>query len=225
MTSVPNWIWLSHVNGKDTPAYGGGEGIRITADKVQAKGDSCNTTKLEMSNHIGSHVDAPSHFIVGGKCIDEYGIDDWIFLSPIVIDITVAEASIVTVAHISDALISDKQDADLVLIRTGFEKHRAVDTYWNASPGFSPDIYDYLKERFHSLKAIGLDTISISSIKHRDLGREAHRAFLSGGIRIFEDLQLSNIEKLHYLKKIIALPFRFGGADGAPITMIAEVGC
>lgn len=38
--------------------------------KSIAAGDGCNLTDIEMCAHNGTHADAPSHFIEGGKSID-----------------------------------------------------------------------------------------------------------------------------------------------------------
>ena len=83
-------IWLSHVLTKHTPAYGGGEGMRIEHEKQINCGDSCNTAKLAFSNHLGSHVDAPRHFIESGITTESYEPQDWIFIKPLVINSVMA---------------------------------------------------------------------------------------------------------------------------------------
>jgi kynurenine formamidase len=78
---------------------------------------------------------------------------------------------------------------------------------------------------------IGFDFISLSSYAHRDLGREAHRAFLAeleidgdnkDPILIIEDMDLSKIKIC--LSKIIVSPLRFEMADGAPVTVFGFYG-
>lgn len=39
-----------------------------------AKGDECTVTDLSMCAHNGTHVDAPAHFIAGGKAADALGL-------------------------------------------------------------------------------------------------------------------------------------------------------
>jgi len=39
-----------------------------------SKGDGCNLTALTLGSHTGTHMDAPSHFVPGGKTIDQ--VDD-----------------------------------------------------------------------------------------------------------------------------------------------------
>lgn len=46
------------------------------------EGDSSNTSSFQVSSHLGSHVDAPRHFIQDGPAIDSYDPSEWIFTSP-----------------------------------------------------------------------------------------------------------------------------------------------
>ena len=41
-------------------------------------GDFCNLTEFSMCAHNGTHVDAPLHFIRGGKSIGEVGIEPFV---------------------------------------------------------------------------------------------------------------------------------------------------
>jgi len=214
-------IWLSHPLNNNTPQYGGGEGINIAVDKCISKGDSCNTSHVSLSNHIGSHVDAPIHFITGGLSIDSYAPEEWIFNRPIVLDAFAQPGKII---ELNDLTLPkeniESELVDMVLINTGFEKYRDTEKYWKCGPGLSPDICEYLKDIFPSIKAIGIDIISISSLLHREIGRDAHRSFLSRNIRLFEDLSLNNIHNFKKLRSVVALPLRISGGNGAPCTII-----
>ena len=219
-----NWIWLSHVLNERTPAYGGGPELKIIADKKISQGDTCNTVQLVMPNHIGTHVDAPKHFIDQGKTIDEYSPQEWVFCKPLLIDVPITDAVIISVSDIEfalDGLIIE--DADIVMVRTGMEAYRNSVRYRNQYPGFSPDLCGWLRKRFSSFSVLGMDTISISSVAHRGVGREAHQAFLGDGIRIIEDISLSKIPNANSLKRVIAMPLRYSSGDGAPIIMMGEI--
>jgi len=87
MTSENEWLWLSHVTSSNTFAYGGGSAFNAVAEMQMKCGDSCNTVTLNLSNHIGSHVDAPRHFISDGLGIDKYSASDWVFKKPILVSI------------------------------------------------------------------------------------------------------------------------------------------
>lgn len=214
------WIRLSHVLSPRTPAYGGGAGFSVKPVRAMDRGDLSNAVNLSFSNHLGSHVDAPRHFVVDGKTVDGYAIEDWIFSKPYLVDIRAGEGEILDVSRFKAAL-EGCSDADLLLVRTGFEGVREQKEYWTSSPAFAPELAHYLKERLPSLAAIGMDCISISSYQYRDLGRLAHKSFLGAGLRIFEDLALTDVQAKDELKLIIALPLMFDNADGAPCTMAA----
>ncbi len=210
--------WLSHVMTEKTPAYGGGKGLEIISEKQISSGDTCNTTQWRLSSHIGSHVDAPKHFDDHGVTIDQYDPGEWIFNKPYIIDVMVKDAEIIGVEHIERSDIT-VHDVDFFIIRTGFEQFRNDRRYWEQQPAYHPDLAQYLGRRFPSFSSIGMDTISVSSVQHRVLGRDAHHAFLDKGYRIFEDLHLKDIP-VGKLKKVIALPIRVLNGDGAPCTLI-----
>ena len=81
-------IWLSHVLSMNTPVYGNGVGLRVESDKKIECGDACNTVSLSLSNHLGSHVDSPQHFITNGATTESYQPDEWIFNKILIIHLT-----------------------------------------------------------------------------------------------------------------------------------------
>jgi kynurenine formamidase len=220
--SSKEWIWLSHSLSKSTPAYAGGDGFQIFAEKCISSGDSCNVSKLIFSNHLGSHVDAPRHFLTKGVTVDSYSPKDWIFLSPFLIDISLKEAELISVNHLAPLLFKNTYDYDLLLIRSGFELLRGERRYWESGPGLHPNLAIWLKSKFPSLRAIGIDWISVSSFQHREEGRAAHRELLGAGWRLFEDLSLAMVPG-GPINIVLALPLRIEDGDGAPCTIIANV--
>src|SRR5258708_14142723 len=57
------------------PVYEGDPGIEIKAWTALAKGDSSNVSFLHFGAHTGTHVDAPAHFIQGGRKIDALALE------------------------------------------------------------------------------------------------------------------------------------------------------
>lgn len=215
-----SFVWLSHIISNDTPLYGSSGVIEIAAEKSIVKGDSCNTSVIKMPSHTGTHVDAPLHFVATGKAVDCYAPEEWIFTSPAVIQLSVDPGQLINSGDIPENF--DK-NADMVLIRTGFEKYRGQDIYWQNGPGLLPELAGYLLERSPGLRGIGIDFISISSMLHRDVGRKAHKAFLDNRILLFEDMALSNLLSEMKLVRVMAFPLRFIDAEGAPVTVIGVV--
>ena len=216
------WIYLSHPLSAATPMYGGDGAMELIPLKQISLGDTANTTRLAMPTHIGSHVDAPRHFIAEGRTVDDYAASDWVFEHPMVVDASVGEATLIDAVRFAAAFPVSRADADLLLVRTGAEALRGHDAFWRSGPGLSADGAQWLVDRFPSLRALGLDSISLSSFAHRDEGRAAHRILLGRDIRLFEDLDLRNADSGRPFRRVIALPVRLAQGDGAPVTMIAE---
>lgn len=215
-----SYIWLSHVLDKNTPLYGGGSEWECIRDKEIQKGDSCNTSLLELPSHAGTHVDAPLHFIKNGMAIEEYAPENWVFSNPILVFLEPEKGSLITPDNLN---ITKNKKTDIVLFCTSFEKFRDDEIYWKENPGIAPEMAEYLLDQCPNLKAIGMNFISISSFKHRDIGRLSHKAFLGRGIRIIEDMHLLSLQPGDILNRVMILPLRFKGGDGAPCSVIAEM--
>lgn len=214
--------WLSHIINERTPLYGGGGGLAVKQEKSIELGDSCNTSVLTMPSHTGTHVDSPYHFLANGKRVDQYAPEGWFFNRPHVIFFFARPGQLITPEDIPLPEQLD-ENTDILLLRSGFESYRGTDVYWKTGPGLAPELAEFLLLKCPNLRAIGMDFISISSLKHREAGRMAHREFLQRGILIFEDMRLSELQTHAQLQKVIALPLRFQHGDGAPVTMIGII--
>lgn len=215
-------VWLSHVLSESTPLYGGHEKIIIRTQRSLEANDSCNTSTLTLSSHAGTHVDAPFHFLSNGKTVDCFPPDTWVFTSSRLIDVSVEPGQLIT----ADLLPSDmagESSVEIVLIRTGFERFRYENIYWQRSPGLSSELADYLRNLYPNLRAVGLDCISISSLQHRDHGRVAHKKFLGYEMLLFEDMALGYLSRDVMFERIVALPLRFKMGDGAPCTVVGWI--
>lgn len=221
---ISKWIYLSYPLTRKTPAYGGEDSLKIQHEKSIRKGDSCNTLYLSLSNHLGTHIDFPRHFVRAGKTSDDYDPEFWIFHSPFILDISPVEPMLIIEPEAVD-MDAVPDNIDMLLIKTGFCHLREKDIYWENNPGFAPRLAAFLRKFFPYIRVFGFDSISLSSFAHRETGREAHKAFLdhSRPILLLEDMDLSMIENGTKLKQIIVSPLRIEGADGAPCTVFADI--
>jgi kynurenine formamidase len=218
------WIFLSYELNEGTPSYGKGSMMQIQQGKRMADGDSCNTQEWCISNHLGTHIDAPRHFSEDGNTIDQYPPQFWMFSNPCLVDISpVSSGQIVGCDQIQTSEIPS--DTDLLLIKTGFGLYRDSDEYSLNNPGLAPDLADFLRERLPSLRVVGLDSVSISSYTDRESGRDAHRRFLHHDrpILLLEDMDLSALGKTESLMEVLILPLRVTKADASPCTVIARI--
>jgi kynurenine formamidase len=221
---MSKWVYLSYPLSRKTPAYGGGDSLKIQEEKSIEKGDSCNTSYWSLSNHLGTHIDFPRHFVRDGKTSSDYPTEFWIFHSPFILDISpVVPGSIIEPEALDMGAVPD--NIDMLMIKTGFCHLREKESYWKKNPGFAPGLAAFLRERFPHLRTLGFDSISLSSFAHRKIGQEAHKAFLRQPcpILLLEDMDLSAIDNSVKLKQVIVSPLRVEDADGAPCTVFANI--
>lgn len=218
-------LFLSHPLNDRTPAYGGTMPVRIMRDKSINAGDSSNTQKWEMPNHIGTHVDAPLHFINEGRGIVSYPPEFWICRRVVLAHIPLDTPRWITESDITMPL---PRDVECLLIRTGFQRWRGMPQYTDDNPGLSPELAVWLRGRFPELRFIGMDFISLSRFTDRERGRVAHREFLRPGpsgspILPIEDMDLAGLSSTSAIRRLSLFPVRVDGADGAPVTVVAEL--
>lgn len=217
-------IYLSHLLEETTPAYGNGDSLVREHAKQIAQGDGCNTQVWHLSNHIGTHVDAPRHFCAEGVFLDAYPAAFWACSPVCCVEAgDIAKKEIVTADHLD--LDRVPGDVELLLIKTGFVERRDRIEYIMENPGFDPGLAEVLRSRFSRLKMVGFDSISLSSFAARPLGREAHKAFLDhkSPILIIEDMDLSRVGQDTAIQEVIVSPLRVKNSDGGPCTVMARI--
>jgi arylformamidase len=218
------YVFLSHPLTKTSPSYGNRDRFSSEATSQIKSGDSANSSRwFFSSNHIGSHVDMPKHFYDNGKTLTDYPANDWFFSEVQLVDIPRTEGTLIGP---DDIMASLKPNIDLLLIRTGYERYREQEKYWNDNPGLKSEFAEFLKNSYLELRAVGFDFISLTSWRYRDVGKEAHRIFLEGSegqspIWIVEDLSLKSVSTDIF--KVIIAPMLVVGENGSPVTVFAEV--
>ena len=222
---MKRYIKLSYNISGDTPLYHGTPPVVIEKVKEISKGNSCNTYLITLLNHVGTHVDTPKHFFNLGRAISEYSIEELVFQKPLIVDCPKKINEVIEIDDIASLMSST--DADILLIRTGFYKYRKKDIYCYKNPYLSPRAAEYLRENFSTLKAIGIDCISISSYGKRDMGKKAHKILLKKDgfkgcpVLIIEDLYLPY--EIKKLDELIVSPVFIKGIDSAPCTVIGII--
>ena len=216
MMKLKKAYFLSHTINEQTPFYAGKKDMIVLENiKSIKKDDGCNMMHWSFPNHTGTHLDAPAHFIEKGLSVTDVKASDWFFDRVSSVEVINIEPGHI----IKPEDIKDISDCQLLLIRTGFERYRSEEIYWRNSPGLHPQLAGYLREKCPSLKGIGVDFISISNLNNRELGREAHIAFLGDDIFLIEDMRLSELEGPPDL--VIVAPLLIEASDGSPCTVFA----
>jgi arylformamidase len=224
---MKNNICLSHIIRQNTPAYGNRDRIFIRTNSSIKKGESANSSCWIFSNnHIGTHIDTPNHFSERGRKTYEIPINDFIFDKVQLVDISCNTARLIDIKDFSRINQLIGKDTELLLIRTGYEKFREEDKYWNNNPGLAPELADYFRTNYPNLRCVGFDFISLTSWKFREEGKESHEAFLcpangAKGILVIEDMALANIST--YINQVIVAPLFIEDGNGGAVTVFANI--
>ncbi len=166
-------------------------------------GGTYNLTRLAMSAHAGTHMDAPRHFLRDGAGIDSMPLE--LMAGPA--RVVQAEGEAVSEADVPD----DLEPGARVLFKT---RNSGRDLYGRT---FHED-YVFLThgaaEKLARAGAalVGIDGPSVSGF-HED-SSITHRVLLGAGIWIVEGLRLAGVTPGEY--ELVCLPLRIPGADGAP---------
>lgn len=218
-------IKLSHVLDNATPSYGNRDTFRSESVSSINNGCSANSQKWILStNHIGTHIDVPRHFDNNGKSLTDFDDSYWLFSTVELVDIPLKSGRLISRDDFKEEI---SFNSELLLIRTGYEKFRGDEKYWKDNPGISRDCAAWLRSTFPNLRVIGFDFLSLTSWNYRMEGRESHFALLgnetikSRPVCIIEDMALNEINSS--ISRAYVAPMFVEGADGAPVTVFAEL--
>jgi arylformamidase len=175
------------------------------------EGASANVSNLMMSVHSGTHVDAPVHFIPGGKSVEELNLDS--LVGPVFVAVADDDVEEITPAVLKRMNIPPYADRLLIRTRNSHYWEENSTEFHTGFVGLSPEAAELLVEM--NLKLIGMDYLSVAPY-HR--GQLTHEILLKNGLTLLEGLDLSKINEGYY--SLLCLPLKLEGSDGAPARAI-----
>lgn len=198
-------IDLSVSLNENTPVYPGDPKFMIKPNGVLTK-DGYADSIVIFGNHNGTHIDAPSHMVSGGKTLDGFLIDKF-WGKGVLID--------ARKGFNLDEIKKEKIKEDsIVLFNTGFSEKYFSKDYFIKYPAISEEIAHYLVRQ--KIKIVGVD---MCSVDHEPF--PVHRIFLKNEVLIIENL--TNLNSLAGKKfTVFAFPLKFE-VDGSPARVVAEV--
>lgn len=191
------------------------------------------SANFAMSEHGGTHIDAPIHFGEGRQTVDEIPIQRLVGPA-VVVDVTQAAAGDrdyrLTVDDLKawEARHGRIPDGAIVLLYSGWGRHWPDRVRYLGSdtpndpktlhfPGFSKEATAFLV-RERAIDGVGIDTPSIDHGPSRDF--IAHQ-ILNGADRYALE-NIANLDKLPPKgATLIALPMKIKGGTGGPVRIIA----
>jgi arylformamidase len=167
-------------------------------------------SKLNLSSHSGTHIDAPAHFLKGGKRIHELAAEDFI-LTAHVIEITNPKE--ITGAEIQNTNCSP---GEALLFKTDNSTQSKI-----TRGEFSADYVYLTPEAAHScvekkVGLVGIDYITID--KPGSSLFQSHNILLRHNIIILESINLNHVPPGVYT--LICLPIKIHLGEAAPVRAV-----
>lgn len=190
----------------ELPHWPGEPGVQRTLIKQIGAGSHANVSEISMGVHTGTHVDAPFHFVPGGKTIDQISLK---VLSGRVYVLHLPDVDMITASVLEKAEIPPRTRRLLFKTRNSQYWTRKDQSFEKNFVSLSPDGAELLVKR--GLKLVGIDYLSIAPFGQ---GQETHEILLKAGVVIVEGLNLAEISQGRYA--LYCLPLKLAGSDGAP---------
>lgn len=181
--------------------------------------DNANITEIQMVVHHGTHVDAPSHFMLNGPTFDEIPLDR-LYGPAVIWRIEKGPLAVITPEDF-EAASPRVQPGDMVLLDTGWASHINTEVYEDHA-SLSDAAAEWLVE--HQVKLLGVDFSTPDLTAHmRPPGFTwpVHQILLSQGVLVAE--HLANLRPLANRRvEAMFLAPPIAGADGAPARVVAR---
>ena len=164
-----------------------------------------NVSEVSTSLHIGTHIDAPCHYIQGGAGLETMPIAAGVGRARV---IQIQDPEAIRIKELSGHTL---EAGERVLFKT-----RNSATLWKSDHfhtkyvSIAPETAHFLVEK--GIKTVGIDYFSVG--EYGPAGDETHRILLTAGIWIIEGLMLENVAPGDY--ELLCLPLKIVGSDGAP---------
>jgi len=216
-------IDLTHALSSSIPAWNGGCGFHhdVHIDYADCTGeDTFRVMKVKMHAGIGTHMDAPSHCIPNGRCVDSFDVGELI-MPCVVIDVTskcherysLCAADILDFENTYGVIAT----GSCVMVHTGWGQFWHTPSRYHNNhvfPSVSLAAAELLLER--GVNALGIDTLSPDRPED---GFNVHKIWLGSGKILIENA--ANLQRMPQTGSLIMiLPMKIKDGTEAPLRLL-----
>jgi arylformamidase len=205
---------LSHHYADDMPLYPGLPSPSFR-DIARVAVDGYAMSEYHLLNHIGTHVDAPSHQIAGGDTLDEIPLERLV-TDAVTVDLSARDPGPVGRDEL-EPLLGDLGAGDWLFLCSGNGRNWGSDAYWTGWSYPDTEASRALIER--GISGVGFDGPSADPVDTETF--DLHKVWLGAGRMILENL--TNLELLPSRTQVVVAPLKVRGANGAPARVLAFV--
>ncbi|WP_020501715.1 cyclase family protein [Sciscionella marina] len=194
-------------------AYPGEPGAAFTPFRT-VDNDGVAMAHVQLFSQLGTHIDAPAHFLAGARTADRIELDRCVGPAHLIPLGPMAPGSVIGTETLREhaAVLAH---AERLVFRTGWSARTGAD-YYRDWPVFTEEAIAYLAS--FGPRLIGLDTPSPGD---EQTNPALHRRLFTQETALVECLV--NVEALPEQFELICLPLPLVGLDGAPVRAIARI--
>ncbi len=196
---------------KETVGYADKKTIEFKKAKKFDR-DDIRVTRIRLSSHSGTHVDAPSHFIKNGESIDKVPLPS-----------CVGECVILDMSNVGESITSEHLEpynirkGDIVLLKTTNSELSSLGDFNKGFVYLNVSGARYLIEK--QVAAVGIDYLGIERGQPE---HPTHWELFTNNITIIEGLRLKAAEQGPYF--LCCLPLDVVGIEAAPARAVLVQG-
>lgn len=212
-------IDLSHELGTGMTVFPGDPSVTIEPALTIAE-HGVAVSHLDMGSHTGTHLDAPSHTVVGGRTLDQVTLEELVGEALVLRIPGLSEREPIDVARLEAAGVPESVPK-IVVIHTAWDQHFGTDTYLR-HPFLTREAAQLLVDRGMHLLAVDTLNPDFTPLEGDDADAAdfpVHEVVLGG-----DGLIVENVRGLEAVADRVQLGFfalRLGKVDGSPVRAVA----
>lgn len=201
--------------------------IEIGTVRSFENGNYLNIRCFDMRTHWYTHIDAPLHYVDGGKSLDDFPLLDMLVGKATILNIAAeVKPNEPITAEMLKKAAEGREMQDIIFLRTDWGLQRPWESreFWDDAPYMTREAAVYLREL--GPKVVGYDFPQdydirrASQLPEKDVDYTTHEEILKHGILMIEYMNgLWNLSRDEV--DIVALPLPIPAADGAQLRVIA----
>ena len=195
----------------DLPIWPGDPALELEQIQSMSKGAAVNVTKISACVHLGTHIDAPRHFLDDGSTIEQLSLE--VLTGPCYVVQLPDGVEAITSEVLERTEITASMKRILFGTRNSHLWAKGESRFQTDFVGITEDGAEWLVER--GVQLVGVDYLSVAP--YADL-MSTHLVFLRRGVIVVEGLNLSDVMRGFY--DLYCLPLKIAGCDGAPARAI-----
>jgi arylformamidase len=195
----------------ELPTWPGDPALELELFESMDRGAHVNVTKISTSVHLGTHVDAPHHFLNDGRTIEKLPLE--VLTGPCYVAQLPDGVEAISAEVLERTEISAEMKRVLFGTRNSHWWANGETEFQEDFVAITDDGAEWLVER--GVQLVGVDYLSVAPYGDSE---PTHKVLLRAGVVIVEGLNLSNVMRGFY--DLYCLPLKIAGCDGAPARAI-----